>query len=387
VLKILPFNEFILKINNLCNLNCSYCYEYNLADDSYKRQASRISDKVIYQTAIRIREHCYRHNLKRINICFHGGEPLLGGISHLLMLTTTIKDIFKNSPIKIHFLLQSNGLLFTPEIGDFLLKENIKIGISLDGPPAVNNIYRVDHKGNPTGKLLEERLKLLTGKYKKIFSGFLCVININTDPIEVFKYLLSFNPPGLDFQCPLNNHNNLPIGKELDKNATPYGDWLIKNFDYWFYNQYETRIRIFNSLIEQIFGGKSLAEGLGLDPITLIILRPNGNIESLDALKSSFIGATYLRYNIFEHSFDTVAHDPAVRFRQIGLEGLCQKCKECPIVKICGGGYLPHRYSVEKGFSNPSVYCTDLQKLINHIYESICQEIDRLKSTQYQIKN
>jgi uncharacterized protein len=46
---------------------------------------------------------------------------------------------------------------------------------------------------------------------------------------------------------------------------------------------------------------------------------------------------------------------------------LCAQCRGCPVRAVCGGGYLPHRYSSRNGFDNPSVYCRDLMKLIVHI--------------------
>jgi len=42
-------------------------------------------------------------------------------------------------------------------------------------------------------------------------------------------------------------------------------------------------------------------------------------------------------------------------------------CQACDLVRVCGGGYLPHRYSAANGFANPSVYCADLQHVIQHI--------------------
>ena len=50
-------------------------------------------------------------------------------------------------------------------------------------------------------------------------------------------------------------------------------------------------------------------------------------------------------------------------------------CQSCPIVKVCGGGYLPHRYSLHRGFANPSVYCRDLTKLITHVRSSVLATI------------
>src|SRR4030095_5124140 len=42
-------------------------------------------------------------------------------------------------------------------------------------------------------------------------------------------------------------------------------------------------------------------------------------------------------------------------------------CIGCPEETTCSGGYLPHRWSNERSFDNPSVWCDDLLKLFRHI--------------------
>jgi uncharacterized protein len=51
----------------------------------------------------------------------------------------------------------------------------------------------------------------------------------------------------------------------------------------------------------------------------------------------------------------------------MGEPGLCATCGACDRRAVCGGGYLPHRHASATGFSNPSLYCRDLYKLIAHI--------------------
>jgi len=324
-----------------------------------------------------MREHCDAHDKRDAVVVFHGGEPLLGGVQHLQMLTSILLDTFADSGVKLSIGMQSNGLLFTPEIGDLMLDTGMSIGISLDGPPEVNDLHRIDHKGQPTSAQLEERLALLTSsRYSRLFSGFLCVINPLTDPVAVTEYLLSYSPSNIDFLFPLDNHDRRPFGKQKDINATPYGNWLIRSFDYYWSNQPpKTSIRIFKSILALILGAPSLVESLGLDPVDLIVVETNGEIEAVDSLKSTFEGATWLGYNVFEHDFDTVAANIAVRSRQMGAETLCQICKDCSVVDICGGGYLPHRYSTARGFDNPSVYSADLEKLIRHIHAAASREL------------
>ncbi|WP_317616628.1 FxsB family cyclophane-forming radical SAM/SPASM peptide maturase [Nostoc sp. 'Peltigera membranacea cyanobiont' 232] len=376
--KFVPFNIFLWKISSRCNLNCKYCYVYNSVDSLWREQPRFMSEPVVRQTARRMREHCEAHNVPNVSLNFHGGEPLLGGVKYLKEIVAIIDETFAGSGIQLDLGLQSNGLLFTPEIGDFFLERDLSIGISLDGPPEVNDINRVDHRGQPTSAKLEEKLALLTSApYELIFGGFLSVINTTVDPIAVIEYLLSFNTANIDFLLPLNNHDRRPPAKEIDADATPYADWLIQIFDYWFYRHTNTRIRIFDSIIRLLCGHSSLVEAIGLDPVALIVIETNGSLEAVDTLKTTFEGATKLEYNVGEHDFDTVAKDMAVRSRQLGADALCQKCKECPVVDICGGGYLPHRYSSERGFDNPSVYCADIAKLIRHIHAAVAGELNK----------
>jgi uncharacterized protein len=112
-------------------------------------------------------------------------------------------------------------------------------------------------------------------------------------------------------------------------------------------------------------------ESFGAEIIDLIVIETNGDIEGLDSLKSTYDGATSLGYNVYEHDFDTAARDTKVQFRQLGLNQLCETCRECPVVNVCGGGYIPHRYSEKNGFMNTSVYCRDLEKIIRHIHHAL----------------
>jgi uncharacterized protein len=54
-------------------------------------------------------------------------------------------------------------------------------------------------------------------------------------------------------------------------------------------------------------------------------------------------------------------------------------------MKICGGGSLPHRYSYENGFYNPTIYCQEMKDLILHAQDRLENEIQKeLNSTSQQ---
>jgi uncharacterized protein len=57
-------------------------------------------------------------------------------------------------------------------------------------------------------------------------------------------------------------------------------------------------------------------------------------------------------------------------------------------MNACGGGYLPHRFSKENGYDNPSMYCNDffsmlknVQSVLESFFMSVSQALNRVTLT------
>ena len=81
-------NEYVIKVVSRCNLNCSYCYEYNLGDDSWKTEPKTMSIDTLDLLLEKIIDHSETHNIKEIYLGLHGGEPLLLGPKNLKIFLT-----------------------------------------------------------------------------------------------------------------------------------------------------------------------------------------------------------------------------------------------------------------------------------------------------------
>ncbi len=363
----IPFHTFLLKTASRCNINCGYCYVYNQADDGWKSQPKLMSQQTVEQAVVRIREHLRANDKTDCSIVLHGGEPLMGGARHLEMIVETLLRGLVDQGLEVIMGIQSNGMLFTKEIGDFCRRHHISLGVSLDGPPEINDRQRVDHRNRPTTARLEPRLRRLAEDYTDIFGGLLCVIDPTSPPEAVLDYLLTYDPPSIDFLFPLNNHDNPPPPAQYAASPAPYGDWLVRVYDSWIKQDVRAGVRLFQSIMNMWLGLPTFVESIGLLPVDLIVIETNGEVEAVDSLKAAFRGATRLGFNIHDHAFDEVARHAGVLARQSGALSLCDTCRACEIVEICGGGYIPHRYSAARTFDNPSIYCRDLTRLINHI--------------------
>jgi uncharacterized protein len=369
-----PFRQFILKVHSRCNLSCSYCYVYEMADQSWRRLPKRMTAAIASQAVKRISEHVKQHDLPSIEIILHGGEPLLAGTEWLTELTRSLRA---DVPAQVNIGVQTNGTLLRRPVLEVLKDLGIRVGVSLDGDAEATGRHRRYPSGRNSFDDVADGIHLLgTAEFQDIYGGILCTIDTRNDPVATYEALLKFNPPALDLLLPHANWSCPPPG-------SGYADWLIAVFDRWYSAPAQkTWIRLFAELLQLLMGAPGAVEGLGLQPSTLIVIDTDGSIKQLDSLSSAYPGAADTGLHVFTDSFDAALDHPTTAARQIGVDALSSQCRACPIMRVCGGGLYPHRYRRGEGFRNPSVYCADLLRLITHVAERVATDVAGLKAVR-----
>ncbi len=372
-----PFRQFILKIHSRCNLSCAYCYVYELADQSWRHRPRIMSRRVVQATVSRIAEHARGHELPRVRVILHGGEPLLVGPAFITDLAAQLRGTLPPGTTA-DLIVQTNGTLLDEAMLEVALTAGIRVGISLDGGRAATDRYRRYPGGASSYDGVTRALGLLRqDRYRPVYSGLLCVISLQNDPIETYEALLSQSPPMIDFLLPHGTWSSPPPGRSPDT-TTPYADWLLEVFSRWVVAPQQTSIRLFEAIMRQILGAPSSTEVIGLAPADSIVIETDGSIRQSDALSAAYEDAAVTGLDVLQHTLDAALDHPTTVARQIGLAGLSASCRACQVRDICGGGFYPHRYRVGEGFRNPSVYCADLLRLITVIREYVVAETKRL---------
>lgn len=300
-----------------------------------------------------------------MTVILHGGEPLLAGPARLRRVceefTSALAGIAELD-LRIH----TNGLQLSPRYLDLFDEFDVKVGISLDGDRAANDRHRRYADGRSSHPLVLKAVELLRqDRYRHLDLGLLCTIDIANDPVAVLDALTGLEPPLIDFLLPHATWDEPP--PRPDGSPTAYAEWLLTVFDRWQEQGRPVPVRLFSSVLSTLSGGPSLTESLGLAPTDLVVVETDGQLEQVDSLKSAYEGAAATGFDVFTHSFDEVAAHPGVRARQLGLAGVSETCRRCPVVRSCGGGLYTHRYRSPGGFDHPSVYCADLAALIRGI--------------------
>ncbi|GAA0229711.1 FxsB family cyclophane-forming radical SAM/SPASM peptide maturase [Cryptosporangium japonicum] len=362
-----PITHYVLKINSRCNLACSYCYIYEKGDESWRARPRRMSEDTLSAAVARIAEHTAEHSVERVNIVFHGGEPLLSGVEYIGSAVTRVRESLP-SGTTLAATVQTNGVLLDEATLDGLLRHAVRVGVSVDGTPEAHDRQRRFADGRPSSTEVEAGIRRLAApRYRAIYGGLLCVVDLAEDPIGVYKYLRSFGPPRMDFLLPHGDWHNRPPAR-ADDGTHPYSDWLTRIFDHWYVSgPPRPGIRLFEEIIHLLLGGNSRTEAVGVSPAATLVIETDGAIEQVDSLRSAYPGAAATGLHILRDPVDAALLHAGVAARQIGVDALADECRRCLFARICGGGFYGHRYRAGHGFRNPSVYCPDLFALIDHI--------------------
>jgi uncharacterized protein len=365
-----PFREFIIKIHSRCDLSCDYCYMYEMADQSWRSQPRRMSMEVAETIAERVGEHARTHQLRDITLILHGGEPLLAGQQLIWSLIAATRKA-AGPEVRVDVGVQTNGVGLTDSYLRLFDDLGVRIGVSMDGGAAEHDRHRRFASGRGSHAAVAAGLqRLRQPRYRHLFSGLLCTVDVRNDPITTYESLAAYEPPMIDFLLPHGTWDAPPPGRVPGRPDTPYADWLISVFDRWYHDP-RTRVRLFDDIIRLILTGESVGESVGLAPSTMVVIATDGSVEQVDSLKATYEGATTTGLRVTVDPLDAALLLPGMAAQQIGVLALAAECRGCPIRQVCGGGQYAHRYRAGNGFANPSIYCPDLMRLIGHVEEVV----------------
>ncbi|MFH0515874.1 FxsB family cyclophane-forming radical SAM/SPASM peptide maturase [Streptomyces sp. M41] len=362
-----PLRQLVLKVHSRCDLACDHCYVYEHADQSWAHRPKAISDEVTSWTALRLAEHAKRQALPSVQVILHGGEPLLAGPARLRRVCAELSSALRGIT-RLDLSIHTNGVQLGRRFLDIFAEFDVRVGISLDGDRAANDRHRRFAQGRSSYDAVLAAISLLREEgYRHLFAGLLCTIDVRNDPIAVYDALAAQEPPRIDFLLPHATWNEPP--PRPGGARTPYADWLTAVHDRWHAAGRPMPVRLFDSIVSTLGGGPSRTEAMGLQSSDVVVVETDGTFEQADSLKTAYDGAPVTGLDVFRHSLDEVARHPGMAARQLGLNGLSDQCRGCPVVRSCGGGLFAHRYREGTGFDNPSVFCADLMELILSIDE------------------
>jgi uncharacterized protein len=370
--------SFLLKVASRCNLDCDYCYVYHHADQSWRSMPPILSREDRDAFAAQLSTYVKHANLRHCVVVFHGGEPLLMGAGELVAFAKQLRLAVGNE-VHLDISLQTNGLLLNSDSLDELRMADIGVSLSLDGPKEVNDLHRTSRSGRSSYSKTLKALELLKAA-PEVFAGVISVIDPRVSPRTLFEFFNGHAVPKLDFLLPDAHHLRQP--PQRTDSPDIYERWLIEAFDLWFDKYSHLRVRTFEALLDGVAGLPSQTDAFGFGDVSLITIETDGTYHDLDVLKVVGQGATKIGGSVKDTPIAQIAKSEALNAHRklLNKEGLCQSCRQCEVVEICGGGAVPHRYGL-RGFNNPTVYCREMRALIRHVHGRVMGDLSNRTSS------
>jgi uncharacterized protein len=374
-----------------CNLDCAYCF-FLSKEMLYPGSRFRMADEMLETY---IRQLIESHRTPEVMIAWQGGEPTLMGVD-FFRRSVELAEKYRRSGMTISYSIQTNGTLLDDEWGEFLAANRFLVGISIDGPREIHDLYRTDKGGGATFEKVMRGLAVL--KRYKVEWNVLCTLHrINADrPLEIYRFFrdelgaqfMQFIPiveriTPEQAQLPEGRNEawqswrdrplytqtgSLVTGRSVT--AEQYGRFLNIIFDEWVRRDVgRVYVQMFDVALANWVGAPS---GLCVHSRTCgaaLAMEHNGDLYSCD----HFVEPEYLLGNIRqEHMIELVASDKQIKFGQDKFDALPRYCRECDVRFACHGGCPKDRFiTTPDGEPGLNYLCAGYKQFFHHIDEAM----------------
>jgi uncharacterized protein len=355
----------------ICNLNCSYCFFLH-KDSLYPGSHFRMSDQVLETY---IRQLIEYHRTPQVTVAWQGGEPTLMGLDFYRRALEYQKQ-YKKPAMVFENTMQTNGTLLNDEWCEFFKENNFLVGLSVDGPGHLHDVYRRDKQGRPTFDRVMQGLRLLQ-KHGVDYNILTTVNRVNADhPQEVYRFLR--DEVGTTWMQFIPAIERLHQGKVTilqqgdtvsERSARPrqFGNFLITIFDEWIRHDVgQVFVQTFEAAVRNWLGLPS--SGMCVFNATCghgLALEHNGDLYSCD----HFVEPKYLLGNIMKHHLlDLVGSEKQRRFGQDKQDALPQSCRDCEVRFACRGECPKNRFlTTPSGEPGLNYLCAGYKAFFQHI--------------------
>ena len=372
----------------VCNLDCEYCFFLSkemLYPGSRFRMAAGLQETYIRQL---LEAHA---RAPEVVVAWQGGEPTMMGLD-FFRRSVELEGEYARPGQRIVNTIQTNGTLLDDSWGTFLAENGFLAGISIDGPPAMHDAYRVDKGGKPTSDRVLKGLDVL--KRHGVDWNVLTTIHaVNADHgREVYAYLrddlgatfIQFIPiierateqtlpiadagwgHGVRGRPLYTQDGNLVTHRSVG--AGQYGRFMIEVFEEWVRRDIGTvYVQMFDTALAHWHGepgGMCVhAETCGQQ----LALEHTGDLYSCD----HYVEPGYLLGNISERPLlELIVLPQQTTFGQDKRDTLTRYCLDCDVRFACNGGCPKDRFATSPyGEPGQHYLCPGYKDFFHHVNE------------------
>ena len=333
----------------ICNLDCEYCFYLEKEKLYPENNNFMMGDNVLEAF---IKQKIKGQDISTVSFVWQGGEPTLLGVDYFRKVVEYQRKYADGKKIENGF--QTNGILLDDEWCSFFSQNNFLVGISIDGPQALHDKYRVHKGGQPTFEKVVNGINILK-KHKVEFNTLTVVNRVNSYfPIEVYNFLKDTGSRYMQFipvverisekenlQLVLPDFSGDARVTDWSVEAEQYGNFLCKIFDEWVRRDVgEYFIQIFDVALESHLGIQQSLCVFNETCGKALAIEHNGDIYSCD----HYVYPENKLGNIIDRPLESMVYSKQqIEFGQNKKNNLPKYCRNCKVKYACNGECPKHR--------------------------------------------
>lgn len=329
-----PFSLLIKPASAACNLACRYCFYSGKSALYPEVETARMDERtleVLIRRYMETRQPVY-------SMIWQGGEPVLMGAAFFKRVIALQKQHAPSGAYLANS-LQTNATLVSPDFAQLLHHYRFLVGCSIDGPPELHDIYRVDASGVGSHTRVLRGMRILREQQVAVSALVLVSAANVASPLKVYHYLLSQGWDNLQFiPCVESDVNGNPLPFSIT--GEQWGAFLLAVFNEWYgRGQWNVTIRNFESIAAQLMRAKPTECRLCESCDQYFVVEHNGDIYPCDF----FVEDRYRIGNIHDISFQEARNSDVYRKFTNRKKQLPQECAQCEHFDLCLGDCLHYR--------------------------------------------
>ena len=218
-----------------CNLKCSYCH-------SGVYPVSCKDNDMSQSTAKKVVDFIFQSPSKSLSIVFQGGEPLLNydTVQYVIEYANKKNQVKKRD---LKFILVSNLINLNEKIAKYLIKNNVLINTTLDGPKELHDKNRYYLPGK--------------GSYDQVVKSIKLVKNINKNA-KINALMVTTKHSLSCYKEIVDEYNKIGLNKLFIRQLNNYG-FASDNWDKLTYNS-EEYLKFWDNVLDYLYTKDNMSE-------------------------------------------------------------------------------------------------------------------------------
>lgn len=386
------FHVMVKPGGSACNIDCDYCY-FLSKQQLYPDGRHRMSDAMLENY---VRQMLQSQGPGDVSLAWQGGEPTLLGIE-FYRRAVALAEKYRRPDQVVRHSIQTNGLLLDDKWCIFLRKNNFLVGVSLDGPPALHDLYRKDKNGRGTFHLVMKAVQRL--KAHGVEFNVLCTVNaanqnhgrsiyiyfrdvIGAEWIQFIPLVERVEAEALDAanrgwrdeagerHRPLYlQQGDRAVGRSVGR--VEFGRFLIEVFNEWvrhdvgriFVQHFEAMLAVFFGQYLTCTHAPTCGRGLALEH--------NGDLYCCD----HYVEPDYRLGNIATRPLSSFVETAQLRdFGKAKQAALTRQCLDCEVRAFCHGGCPKDRFDTSRdGEPGQNYLCAGFRAFFTHARPAVTE--------------